>query len=174
MSRIANSLMSQDVVQRMVASPRTVFIAILGLLIMIVAIMFTKEFFVILSGLAGTAAGYWLHNFQKDENPIYALRSVCRMRRVNAVLLGSVISALIAILLFWEGIATSEELAVLGAFYTAGAYAFFAFSVSSYVFGRQAISRARRRLGKASVEQAHIWHMRAEASRRGATKGDAY
>lgn len=173
MTRFANSLMSSDIMQRIIASPRTVLAVLCGVLVLIIAGLYTKEFFVVLSGLAGTAAGYLVHRLQENDNPISALRSVFNMRRINSVTLGSGLSALIALILFWEGIAASPERAVMSAIFTSGAYAFFAYSLSSYVFGRQAISQAKRKLAKASVEQTHIWHTRARAARKNTILGDA-
>ncbi|MGZ2256076.1 hypothetical protein [Roseobacter sp. A03A-229] len=166
MFRFANSLMSLDIVQKLIASPRAVAGGLVGLVVLVLVVLFTKAFFVILFGLIGTAVGYLLHNFQKDDNPIPALRSVFGMRRSHALAIGSVVAALIAALLFLEGIGTPPEATFTKAVLTCGAYAFFAFSVSSYVFGRQAMSRARRKLARAGVEQTHIWQMNAEASRK--------
>ncbi|MCV3271415.1 hypothetical protein [Roseobacter sinensis] len=133
---------------------------------MLLVVLFTKAFFVVLFGLIGTAAGYVLHNLHKDDNPIPALRSVFGVRRSHALALGSVIAALIALMLFLEGIGASPDAPFTKAAFTCGAYGFFAFSLSSYVFGRQALSRARRKLARAGVEQTHIWQRNAEASRK--------
>ncbi len=166
MSRIANSLMSQNIIQRIIASPRTVVAILAAILTVLVAILFTKELFVVFCGLAGMVAGYLIHNFQGEENPVHALRSVFGLRRIWAVTLGSIMSALIAAILFWESLFTTSDVAALGVVFTAGAYAFFAFSVSCYVFGRRAISRAKRILKRADAEQTHAWFMRSEALRK--------
>ncbi|WP_298969466.1 hypothetical protein [uncultured Roseobacter sp.] len=166
MTRIANFLTSQDFLQRLIVSPRHALAALFGLVIGLVAIFFPKEFFVILAGLTGTAAGYALYNFPKSDNPVATLRPLWKMRRLHAMILGSLTTACLAVLLFLQGIGAFDDQSTGSAVYTALAYAFFAFSVSSYLFGRQSLSQARRKMAKASVEEVHAWQMRADAARK--------
>ncbi|WP_227271073.1 hypothetical protein [Roseobacter weihaiensis] len=174
MLRFVNALMLQDKFQKLIMSPRRLALCLLIIVLVLIAVLFTKAFFVAVLGLAGMAAGYLFHARQEDDNPIRALRSILNMRRIYALTLGSALCAVAAVFLLWEGVSIAEASPIISTICTSCAYAFFSFSLSSYVFGRQAISRARRKLAKASVEQRHLWEAQAEAGQKSAALGDAF
>ncbi len=170
MLRLANSLMKLDSARGATVSPRMIALCSVALVVAVLATLFTKVFFVVLFGMIGITAGYALHNLRDDENPLPAVRPILGIRRLLAIVALSAVSMLIALALFVESIGAQDSGAFGKGALMCGAYAFFAFGVASYVFGRQALSRARRKLARASVEQMHIWRLEDDASRQ---KGDA-
>ncbi|WP_159977510.1 hypothetical protein [Roseobacter cerasinus] len=158
--------MSLDIFQKRAMALRLIFIAFIAGVVLALTVLVTKEMFILLFGLVGAAGGYLLHNSREHPNPLLAQRSLFNMRRQRALALGSLLAAAMAAVLFWEGVLLSQHFPAAAFMFTCGAYAFFAFSLSSYVFGRQAVARARRKFARAGVQQAHIWEMEAAAARR--------
>lgn len=167
LSRTTHPLTSEESLDQSTTSPPLLMIMffglVFGLMFGIAALLFTKEVFVVSAGLLGTAAGFAWHNFSRPRNPVSVLKPIWKLRRIHWISLGSIVSICIASVLFVLSVGVFNEEAGQRVFYTAGAYGFFAFGVSSFIFGRQKQSQARRKLARASAEQAHEWHMQVDA-----------
>ncbi|MBW4706258.1 hypothetical protein KX928_00495 [Roseobacter sp. YSTF-M11] len=162
MSRLANLVMSRDFYQKIAETPQGSFLALCGALVFAIAVLWTKIFMVVAAGMAGTALSFWLHQLQKSDNPYRDLKPIWGLRRTTVITFTSIFTAILALVFFLKGITLPENQSVFAAFCTASAYACFAFSVSSFVFGHQRVSSAKRRLAQAGVEQTHAWRVEAD------------
>ncbi len=168
MKRIEDFLMSGRNYLQSVGLKRMALFCFCLTLLLVVAILWTGFFFVIGAGLVGAALAHRANQRCKKENPALTIAKVFGVRRFVFDLWVSGGAFAAAVLMFLQGIYTTEDQVVFSLICKSLANGLFVFSASYFVLSSLRIEDAKIKLSTCSAEQAMLW--RKEASIVSATK----
>lgn len=165
MVRIVKMLSSSRLVQRIADAQRIELVLLFGVVLLAIAALWTKFFFVVVAGLAGAAAGYKLNEAFKTGNPFSDRRRLRGIRRSTVDLLCFGVFLALACAFFLQGIFQPDGNFVSALLYTSIANGLFAFGVSYYAFSVIRLDQAKHMISTAGAEQSLIWEQEARRAK---------
>ncbi len=164
MSRFGKFPRLADLVTKVTHSTHTGYLSLCLALVLSLAVLWPKFFFIVGAGIIGAAVGFWRHYGQYAENPVQILRPTFGVSRKWTIGLISLFFMVLSITFFLSGLFAPEENHFISVLYLTFANGCFSFSIAYFTAGSIAISDAKERLSAATVAQARTWQQEIEAS----------